>query len=70
MCISTPSMPDMPPPPPPPSPKADPQVQKNIERERKRLAAAFGKEDTILTSGKGLLTKAARTAKKSILGGA
>ena len=68
MCISTPSIPDLPPPPPARSPEADEKVKRAVDRERKRMAAAVGRSDTILTGGKGLSKKEAKTVQKMLLG--
>lgn len=68
MCFfNTPSMPAAPPPPPPPAASAqdvDRATKGARSKERKRIAAARGRGDTVLT---GALTEA-RTGKPTLLG--
>lgn len=71
MCFAaTPSRPNAAPPPaPPPVPtKQDPKVQQNIARDRQVAGLAQGRNSTILTSGLGLNTAPAFSAKKKALG--
>ena len=74
MCMNKPKVPDMPKPtPPPPVPviaapiEADTSVQSAGDDERRRRAAATGKDKTILTSGQGA-TGQAQTGNKTKLG--
>jgi hypothetical protein len=60
-----------PPPPPPPPPinpgtEVDEAVKTARRKERKKLAAASGRDSTILSPG--LLSSTARTSKKTLLG--
>jgi hypothetical protein len=65
MCIFNPTVPKITPPP-VKNDEGD-QVNRGIEAERRRRAAAYGREDTVATGSQGLLG-AAPVAKKKLLG--
>jgi len=71
MCMMSAPRRAAPPPPPAPPPvptKQDPNVQRNIARDRRMSALAQGRQSTILTGGMGLTTPATYGARKSALG--
>ena len=73
MCMfsSPPSMPAAPPPPPPPPPAPqaqDPSVKQSRQKTKQQAALSTGRDETILTSGLGLVGDAPSSAKKKLLG--
>ena len=66
----SPPKPPAPPPPPPPMPeKSDAEVRSAELDERKRRAAAKGRQSTILTGGLGQSEEGVAGGKKTLLGG-
>lgn len=66
MCFSKPKIPT-PPPPPPVVTQDDAAVNQAGNRERRRLAAMYGRQSTVLTGPSGAAPGA--TQKKTLLGG-
>ena len=64
----TPSLPEKPVTPPPPPPKNDPKILSSRSRASQKNKAQRGRAATIATSGRGVLSEPANTARKDLLG--